>query len=60
MADYRAVGAVSLTLRRLLTDQMDSPPDTPAGFQVPVAIGIPPNEGEDQPEGPLLNLFLYR
>src|SRR5438445_5722635 len=61
MADYRAVGAVGLSLRSLLRTQMDMPPDMPAGIlSVPVALGIPPNEGEDTPEGPLLNLFLYR
>ncbi|MGH2928777.1 MAG: Pvc16 family protein, partial [Solirubrobacteraceae bacterium] len=56
MSTYQAVGAVSSTLKQLLTSYLD----TPSGVgPVPITVGLPP----DDPEvinGPLVNLFLYR
>ena len=57
MSSYEAVGAVSTTLKQLLTDRIDVPPGV-AG-PIPVTVGPPP-EDPDITAGPLVNLFLYR
>jgi uncharacterized protein DUF4255 len=60
MSDYRAIGGVSLTLRKLLSDRMDPSAVLNANTKVDYSIAIPPGEGEDKAEGPRINLFLYR
>jgi hypothetical protein len=57
MSTYQAVGAVSSTLKQLLTSYLD----TPSGVvgPVPITVGLPP-EDPDVINGPLVNLFLYR
>jgi hypothetical protein len=60
MADFRGIGAVSATLHALLADRMELPAGTLA---VPVTVSAPPEDvpgAEPQPEGPRVNLFLYR
>jgi Pvc16 N-terminal domain len=57
MSSYEAVGAVSSTLKQLLTDRIDIPPGVVG--PIPVTVGLPPDE-PDLMAGPLVNLFLYR
>ena len=54
MSTYAAIGAVGLSLQRLLNDRLDKPP----GTMVVVTVGNPPNEPDA--EIPIVNLFLYR
>jgi hypothetical protein len=54
MSTYAAIGAVGLSLQRLLNDRLDKP----AGTMVVVTVGNPPNEPDA--EIPIVNLFLYR
>ena len=59
MSDFRAIGGVSSTLLRLLTDRMELPTGvTPERFSVTVG---PPREMGDEPgaQQPRINLFLY-
>jgi hypothetical protein len=60
MSDFHAIGGVSLTLERLLTDRMEIPVELTS---VPVTIGPPPFSSKDndpRKEEPRVNLFLYR
>jgi Pvc16 N-terminal domain len=57
MSTYEAVGAVSSTLKQLLTSRIDTPPGVVG--PIPITVGLPPEEPEVV-EGPLVNLFLYR
>jgi hypothetical protein len=57
---YQGIGGVSISLRDLLRDRMVRPPSIPPATQIGFSIGIPPDEREQQPEGPQINLFLYR
>jgi hypothetical protein len=57
LSNYEAVGAVSSTLKELLSDRLDTPPGVVG--PVPVTVGLPPEE-PDIVTGPLVNLFLYR
>lgn len=52
MSSYAAIGAVGLSLQRLLHDRLDQPAGTV------VTIGNPPDEPDA--EAPVVNLFLYR
>jgi hypothetical protein len=57
MADPRAIGAVSATLRRLLEQRMELPAGV-ANFQV--TVGRPISEPSQDLEPPRVNLFLYK
>ena len=60
MSDFRAIGGVSATLQRLLTDRMDRPDGLSS---VPVTIGPPPFSSKDndpRKEDARVNVFLYR
>lgn len=60
MSNYEAIGGVSETLRVLLEDRMELPPDA-VNFRV--SIGPPRPETQvnvDMAETPRVNLFLYR
>jgi uncharacterized protein DUF4255 len=52
MSTYTAIGAVGLSLQRLLSDRLDQPAGTV------VTVGNPPDEPDA--EAPVVNLFLYR
>ena len=52
MSTYTAIGAVGLSLQRLLSDRLDQPVGTV------VTVGNPPDEPDA--EAPVVNLFLYR
>jgi hypothetical protein len=52
MSTYAAIGAVGLSLQRLLSDRLDQPAGTV------VTVGNPPDEPDA--EDPVVNLFLYR
>lgn len=52
MSTYAAIGAVGLSLQRLLNDRLDKPAGTV------VTVGNPPDEPDA--EAPVVNLFLYR
>ena len=52
MSTYTAIGAVGLSLQRLLNDRLDHPAGTV------VTVGNPPDEPDA--EAPVVNLFLYR
>jgi uncharacterized protein DUF4255 len=52
MSTYAAIGAVGLSLQRLLSDRLDQPAGTV------VTVGNPPDE--PNAEDPVVNLFLYR
>src|SRR5262249_33384048 len=54
VSTYAAIGAVGLSLQRLLNDRLDKPP----GTMTIVTVGNPPNEPDV--ELPIVNLFLYR
>jgi hypothetical protein len=58
MSTYAAVGAVGVTLQRLLRDRIDAPATLPPATTIAVTIGNPPEEPET--EAPIVNLFLYR
>jgi Pvc16 N-terminal domain len=60
VSTFEAIGGVSVTLRALLADRVDSPPGLAHALTtIPVSIGTPPDEDEDLDQ-PRLNLFLYR
>jgi hypothetical protein len=52
VSSYAAIGAVGLSLQRLLNDRLDKPAGTV------VTVGNPPDEPDA--EAPVVNLFLYR
>ena len=61
MTDYRALGAVSTTLRSLLRDRMELPDDvSPDQLQISIGPPLPQQQDDEQIEPARLNLFLYR
>lgn len=62
MSGFSAIGGVTQTLRNLLADRLDSPPNLnpPLADPAPVSVGIPPGGEGDDTTTPRLNLFLYR
>lgn len=60
MATHEAVGAVGLTLQRLLQDRLEHP--NGSGAAVPVTLGHPGPERDPEgaTEAPRVNLFLYQ
>jgi hypothetical protein len=62
MSGFAAIGGVTQTLRNLLADRLDSPPNLipPLADPAPVSVGIPPGGEGDDTTTPRINLFLYR
>ncbi|HUR63694.1 MAG TPA: Pvc16 family protein [Candidatus Thermoplasmatota archaeon] len=61
MSDYRSIAGVTATLRALLEDRMELPPDLSKADKFRVSTRpLRPDKADEPAEDPRINLFLYR